>query len=324
MSTAVQIHIQIHERALEISTRYQRAESELIDALEQVESHHVYLHMGRSSLFQYGVHDLKLSENVVYNLITIMRKSREIPELKSEIQQGNINLSNARRIVPILTLENKKEWIEKASKLSQCALEKEIVKIKPLIATPERAKYINQSRIKLELGLEETAMLKLRRVQDLLSQSLSKSASLEDTLIAMTEFYLQHKDPVMKAKRVIAKKGFVHSKKPTNELVSIPVQNHLIATKTQNLTHHSMINRPINSRTTVPAAILHQVNLRDQRKCTYLNSEGGPCSQTRYTEIHHIKPVAQGGENTLQNLTTLCSTHHQWIHSKIELPLKFS
>src|SRR4051812_42711053 len=111
---ALQIHQQIHDRAIEISNRYKLAESELLEIIEQVESHKVYLHQGYSSLFQYGVEALGLSESVVYNLIAVMRRSRIIPELKEEIKLGNITLSNAKRIAPVLTLENKTEWLEKA------------------------------------------------------------------------------------------------------------------------------------------------------------------------------------------------------------------
>ncbi len=66
---AISIHQKIHARALEISHRYQKSEAELIEVLAQVEDHQVYLHRGYSSLFQYGVSELKLSENVVYSLI---------------------------------------------------------------------------------------------------------------------------------------------------------------------------------------------------------------------------------------------------------------
>src|ERR1700752_5329195 len=125
MSNAIQIHVQIHQRAVDISSRYKRLESELIEILEQVENHKVYLHYHHSSLFKYGVEELKLSESVIYRLITVMRKSREIPQLKAEISAGNITLGNATRIASILTSENQSEWLAKASELSQRQLEKE-------------------------------------------------------------------------------------------------------------------------------------------------------------------------------------------------------
>ena len=323
------IHEGIHEKAVEISTRYKKAEAELIEVLEQVDNHKVYLRRGRSSLFQYGVQDLQLSESVIYNLITVMRKVREVPELKAQIQEGNITLSNARRIAPILTVENQGAWLKKASELSQRQLEKEIVKTHPLSAVIERAGYVTESRVKLETSLSENAMMRLRRVQDLVSQSKSKHASLENTLIEMTEFYLLHKDPVIRAERIYAKKGVANKAsrvKPPAELVSIRVETHGSvkngSAKNESVSDESIINvasvKFPNKREPIPTSILHQVNLRDERRCTYINSEGSKCSQTRWTEIHHRLPLVLGGKNTLGNLTTLCSAHHQWIHIKMD------
>ena len=44
-------------------------------------------------------------------------------------------------------------------------------------------------------------MLKIRDVQNLESQRQKKNVSLEETLEALTELYLEKKDPVRKAKR---------------------------------------------------------------------------------------------------------------------------
>ncbi|MGK5086293.1 hypothetical protein WDW86_01945 [Bdellovibrionota bacterium FG-2] len=100
---------QIHRRALEVSVRYKRAEGELLEILEQVDRHRVYLEHGHSSLFLYVIHELRLSESVAYNLIVVMRKAREVPELKTLIATGAITMSNARKITPVLTTQNKTE-----------------------------------------------------------------------------------------------------------------------------------------------------------------------------------------------------------------------
>ena len=315
----VLIQERIHEKALEISTRYKRDESDLIDILEQVDTHQVYLHFQCSSLFQYGVERLKLSENVVYNLIAVMRKARVIPELKEAVREGKIHLSNAKRIVPVLNQENKEELLQKAANLSLRKLEKEIVKIKPELAVVERATYVTDTRVKLELSLTEAEMMKLRHVQNLLSQARSQNVSLEETLIEMTNLYLKHKDPVVKAKRVMIKKGFENEAKPSGEQVSRPVEQEK-TTPSKSTANNSTLSNSHSAfksnpkRSPIPAAVLHQVNLRDQKKCCFKTEKGNICGQARFTHIHHIKAVSEGGENLLENLITLCSTHHRWVH----------
>jgi len=108
------------------------------------------------------------------------------------------------------------------------------------------------------------------------------------------------------------------------------------------------------TRETIPAAVQHEVLLRDQGACQFpVGPKGGCinpippsqrshepenqnefrltgnttyggtpmardtiCGQKRWIHLHHIVPVAKGGKNTLENLTTLCSAHHKLVHTK--------
>ena len=60
---------------------------------------------------------------------------------------------------------------------------------------------------------------------------------------------------------------------------------------------------------TVPRRIAHALRIRD----------GGcrvpSCGQQRWTDAHHIRHWADGGETSLDNLVTLCRHHHRGLHS---------
>ncbi|MGK5088900.1 HNH endonuclease signature motif containing protein [Bdellovibrionota bacterium FG-2] len=287
---------QIYSRAVEISSRYKKAEAELLEILDQVDRHRVYLTHGHSSLFLYVVCELGLSESMAYNLITVSRKARQVPEVKTLIANGSMTLSSARRITSVLTPQNKTEWLEKAATLTQRQLEKEVAKVRPQAAVPEGASYISGDRVKLQVCLSEKDMLALRRVQDLLSQARGRAVSLEETITTMTQEHLKRFDPVMRAKRQIAKKGVPFGTpfgtQPDASQAKIAQQ-----------------------RVPIPANLLHQIRLRDQGRCTYTHDNGKRCNQSRWVEIHHKIPVSEGGPNTLENLTTHYSSHHDWIHT---------
>lgn len=303
----------VHQRAMQASERFQKSVADLISALEDVEQHQVYLQFGHSSLFQYAVQELRLSESVAYPLITVMRKAKEVPQLKVQMQEGKINLGNARRIAPVLTQANSSEWLDKAATMTQRQLEKEVVRVHPLSAVQERAQYVTENRIRLEVGLSESQMLKLRKAQDLVCQATAKSASLEDTLIALTEFYLKHRDPVEKAKRVTAKKGSLAAQATSGE--EMVTREESRDSEEMVTREESKMSEEIRGRELIPAAILHAVRLRDQGKCAFLNAQGRTCGQTRWLEVHHRVPVSSGGTNSVDNLITLCSGHHRWVHS---------
>ena len=286
----------IHQSALLAAREFKQAEVKLLDALLEVEKSSVHLRLGFSSLFNYAVQSLGLSEAVAYNAISVARKIREIPALKQEVAE--LGISKTRKIVSVLTKENQSEWISKAKTLSSRALEKAVAKENPREATQEAAKYVSEKRLDLRLGVDEELMLKLRRAQDQVSQSSGKPASLEDTLRAAIYFYLHHKDPLEKAKRVIAKKGTQAQARSgtVNKLFTGTVRE--------------------KSREPIPAAVEHQVRLRDQNRCQSPKPDGGGvCGQRRWVDLHHIHPVSAGGANTPQNLAILCRAHHRLHHS---------
>ena len=67
-------------------------------------------------------------------------------------------------------------------------------------------------------------------------------------------------------------------------------------------------------RIKIPAHINHALMIRDQNQCTQIDKNGKRCGDKRWLEVHHIKPIKNGGTNTLSNLKLLCSGHHKLEH----------
>lgn len=197
----------LHHRALDASIRYRRAEAELIEILQEAEARGIFMRRGHASLYQYVVSELGLSESVAYNLIIVARKVREVPALGEMLRAQAITLSNARRVAAVLTRENQREWLAKAANLSHRKLEREIATVRPQAATPERATYTSGEYIRLEVGLREREMLRLRRAQDLLCRSKRRPVTLAETIEALAKDFLRRNDPLEKAKRFQVRQG---------------------------------------------------------------------------------------------------------------------
>jgi len=60
----------------------------------------------------------------------------------------------------------------------------------------------------------------------------------------------------------------------------------------------------------VPRAMSHALRIRDGG-CVYPS-----CCQKHYTDTHHIKHWAEGGETSMANLATLCRYHHGLLHKR--------
>lgn len=282
-------HELLHEKAVTHAKTFHRAEADLIDILQEIDAAKTFLHYQCTSLHAYCFKFLKLSEANTSNFIAVARKAREVPELKEAIRNQELTVSKARKIAPVINKDNSAEWLNLAKTLPKPKLEKEVAKVAPQTATPETAKYVSEERIKVSLGVFEKTMQKLRRAQDLVSQKTRKIASMEDALEVLLDNYLEKNDPVEEAKRLVDTSASVPGTDTKVQQENIPG------------------SRKISAQTK------HQINLRDQGQCTSVH-EGKRCENKRWLEIHHKVPLSQGGNNNLNNLTTLCWSHHRMQH----------
>jgi 5-methylcytosine-specific restriction endonuclease McrA len=67
-------------------------------------------------------------------------------------------------------------------------------------------------------------------------------------------------------------------------------------------------------RTPIPASIRHTVFQRDQGNCQFALPNKTTCQNPFFIQLHHKKPVSRGGQNTIENLITLCAAHHSLQH----------
>ena len=296
----------LRDDALNISQQYQKFEGLLLEALQQIDQSKLFKKLGFSSLFQYAVGELKLSESVAYSFITVARKSLEIKPLKEAILNQRLSVAKASRMTPALTLQNATHLLAFAQTHSTRELEFEIAKIQPRTTLRERAKPISENTVELRLNIATGVFADLKRAEALLGQN--GDSSLANTLKVILNEYLERKDPVRKAQRILSKKQSLRTLgvKPNN---SHPNQS---TTDRHQLKSHG--RRPLKSLEK------HRVFARDKGQCTFIEGDGARCAHQRWLELHHIRPVSRGGGNDSDNLTTLCSYHHDLIH-QLSLPI---
>ena len=293
----------LHQRALILTQTYLRTEADLIDVLQEIDRIRGYRELGLTSLYAYATQTLKLSESVSLSLIQVARKAAAVPELKEGLRDQSFTLSHARLIAPVITPANGQVWLNKARSLSRRALEKELVREFPKAIPMERASYVREDRLRLELAVSERLHQNLKRVQDILASHRRCAVSLEDTLEDLVEVYLEKKDPIRKANRSKEREARIPSSStpqpaPGDVPAGLPGE------------------KKVKTWRTIPASLRHALALRDQNRCQHRDLQGVQCSSERWLDFHHILEKSQGGADTEVNLTTLCRGHHQLKHSR--------
>ncbi len=289
----------IHERALCRARTYRASEADLIDSLREVDDEKIFLKLELTSLYQYAVQILKLSEDVACNLIAIMRRSRAVPELTERIRDGSITASKARKIASVITTDNKSAWLDLASSKTSRQIEKAVAQENPKAAVVESVKYKTAERLEFKIGVSEEWLSALQQVKDLLSQKRMKAVTSEEALKAIMDDFLKRNDPIRRAERV-------QKRKVESEISEEP--------KPDNQFDSTDKHPSVPGRQRLPAHTKHAVMLRDQRRCRHLSIQGERCENRRWIDVHHIIPVSDGGNNQIENLITLCSAHHRAQH----------
>jgi len=291
----------LHQKITETVTEYRKQEGFLIELTQEADFTKLYLELGYSSLFEYLNVGQGISAATVSNLITVARKSVKIPEMMEAIASGEVGLAKLRKVSSVITSENKSEWIEKSKKLSCRELEKEVAKASTYKPRRDFWQRINTDYFRLSIDTTESFKALAERAQDVFCKKSQSNKTLTEVFEwALNEALAKH-DPVIKAERAEAKKKSVTVK-------AAPISK-------PDPTSQSVTD---NKREPIPQHILNQVILRDKGSCSF-QKNGRRCHHRRFLDIHHIKPVKNGGQNTVENLAILCKTHHIYLHHQEEI-----
>lgn len=211
-------------------------------------------------------------------------------------------ISRPRRVGP--------KWLQVAQTSSLRELDKEVVKVCPKALIKERLIPKAKDRNELRLGVSDAFEGKLKKAQDLVSRQQRRSVSLEVTLEEALNTFLEkfsaRRKVCVKTNAKTSQKHLVVQKpgEPSGDINNPPASKDEATTK---------INRRETNKTLTPKT-KRWVLERDHHRCQHINARGERCSNTRFLDIHHLIQRARGGTHRLENLTTLCSAHHHWLH----------
>src|SRR4051794_5403913 len=109
----------LDEKARGLAADFLRTEGQLLLVLMEMRRNNVFPALTYSGIYEYCLGRLKLSPAQSYYFKSVAEKSSTVPALGEAVAQGKLTLSQARRIVPVVTAENQVEWIAKAGTLPQ-------------------------------------------------------------------------------------------------------------------------------------------------------------------------------------------------------------
>lgn len=250
---------------------------EVLQHFKEIEKRRLFSELGYGSMFEYAVRELGYSEPSAGRRIQAARMLKELPFLEKKIANGSLNMTN----ISLAGQLFKQEDIDSTERKKEILAKIENATKKE--CENELIKYRTQEPVPREKIQQVTSEL----------HSLKINICLE-TLQLFEE-----------ARAVVA-----HSRLSQDQLLNRLLKTSLPIWKNKKF--------KINSRTTtlaaspsitrhVPAIIKKQVYNRDKGRCV-------KCEGTYKLEFDHIKPFAEGGLSTLNNLRLLCFSCNQRRH----------
>jgi len=318
----------------------------LLVRLAAVEKRGLYAPGGYSSMWEYCLGELQMSEESAGRRLWAARKCRDFPALFDALVDGRIHMTAIHTLAPHLSLGNVDELIAAATGRSKaqlldwlaCRFPRAAVPtvIRPigspvaetsspftLASTPgapeamsgsvqpvptdrghdshslasvpvpstlpnqpvsqvplrDRAHVdpLNAEQVKVQFTMSREALAKMKHAMDLLGASVA-----HNDVAALFEKLLDLAIPALE------KKKFAATERPRAPREQAPT-----------------------SARTIPAHVKREVWQRDGGRCTFKNATGRRCECTRGLEYDHVKPVALGGQATVDNVRLLCRKHNQ-------------
>ena len=329
-----------------------RTEARIVAHIAEVEERRLHLKDGSSSLFEYCVKALGLSESEAFHRLTAARISRRFPVVFAMIERREIHLTAVCQLRDYLTPENHLELVAEASHKTKVQVQELLARRFPRPDVVSRIRKlpgrtvsapalpINGARpaegstaqgAKMDAptmaappALESASPI-IAPTRGAPTPVVPARASIEPTSEARYRIQL-NASSTLKEKLELFKALVSHSIR-NGDIAAVLERALDLALEQAQKQRFAKTNRPRSLRTRMvkrttlsreqrehtPNAVQREVAARDGLRCTFVSEGGCRCSARAFLQIHHEKPWARGGCSSTDNLRLLCASHNRLL-----------
>ena len=309
--------------------------AQLLVRLAAVEKRELFAPCGYSSMWEYCLGELEMSEDAASRRLWAARKCREFPALFDALADGRIYLTAVHTLATHLRSDNADELIAAATGRSKSQLREWLAcrfpsPAVPTVISPVPSTAVHQPVTPMSmLALPEPAECK-ENLHALARVSVPSSAP-NPTIPQVPLRDRAHVDPLnaeqVKVQFTMSRQALAKMKHAMDLLGPAVAHNDVAALFEKLLdmaipalekNKFAATERPRAPRATttanprtIPAHVKRDVWKRDGGRCTFKSATGRRCECTRGLEFDHVTPVALGGQATTENVRLLCRKHNQ-------------
>jgi hypothetical protein len=314
-----------------------RVESELIAHLGEVDARRLYLREAAASMFVYATRVLHLSEAEAYLRITVARAAREHPALLARLASGELHLSGAALLAPLLTVGNREMVLARVAHKSKRQIEELLAELAPRPDVPASIRKLPEPRGGLLSGQGVEAATSELFLDGVGPAALAPdvetgtSAIADESTGAMPQGPACRRDVLQPLARARYRVQFTASEAlrdklerlqallPGSDLASLveqAVTEKLARLEARRFGRTKAPRKALAEadtsarRRSIPAPVRRAVYERAGGRCAFVDAGGRRCEARSRLEFHHRHPHGYCGDRTPDNISLLCKAHN--------------
>jgi hypothetical protein len=332
--------------------------AEIIEVIKEVDRRRLFLDLGFSSLYSFLVEDVGYTPAAAQRRIDAARIFRDLPEIKEELKEGHLNLTQVSILAQNLRQLKKQNPNRKVSpeqkreilnQVKNQSLQKTQVilsqKLDLEIKAHDRKHYQKDESIRYESTFSKEEMAQLYRVREIISHR-NPNPSLNELVSFLADYFLKREDPLRKEVKtrhcagtrpkvkVQAKTYQAAAPHEMKESTSATSVDEWFEMKPQliekvgaehrfevlaNSTPTSAPEAETRQKTRYIRAIDRREILKKNPCCQWKDPKTGKtCGSKFFLQVDHKKSIWSGGKSNPENLQVLCGVHNR-LKYKLEL-----
>ncbi len=337
----------LHRKLKRIVKARAALDAEEAEALREAERVRVWRHYGYSSLLEYMEMEMGYTPRAALERLRVAKAIVELPAIADAMAQGDLSFSAGRELTRVATPETEQKWLDAANDKNLRQVEDMVSGHKPgeVPDDPVDPK-LRKRRLRYDDIDEETYAL-LRQARQILERELGER--IDDNTMLRTFARLvvdgarspeRTHAPYQVAATVCVQckrgwqdgGGIIVEMSPDKLEAALCDAQHIgavddavgsvdhvagigeheagTAEHLARAGHNAAPQKRARAKSDIPPALRRRVRARDHGTCRV------PwCRSSRNVDQHHIRPLSQGGTHTLENIISLCESHHLAHHA---------
>ena len=316
---------QLRRGLLLFNMRTNHATAMMLAYLGEFDEQKLYRPEAYSSMHQFCISELGMSQDAADKRIRVARITREFPALLPAIADGRLNLSGVLLFAPVLTQANADDIVHAASRLSceqiRTMLAQRFPKPEP-VAQVVLAVHASDALAAEPRSPASKRVEELSRTLDSLVMPVEtpqRAVSFARfTPVAPGRYAIEGRvdqalvEKLQRAQQLLSHGGTAFELAQIFELAADLVLAHA-ERKRFGATSKPRGRRNSGDSRHIPEAVKREVFTRDGGSCTFTSSSGRRCEARDNIEFDHVRPVARGGRSVADNVRLLCRAHNQML-----------